>query len=51
MEKIKDLLSLVLMVVFFMGIIWTAIGWNIYAFKDCKKVGHSTLYCIGRIGK
>ena len=27
-------------------IVW----WQVYAFKDCKRVGHTTTYCIGRIG-
>lgn len=36
----------------FIAVILTAllIAWSVYAFKDCKKVGHSTLYCIGMMG-
>jgi hypothetical protein len=26
------------------------IAWQVYAFRDCKKVGHSTLYCLVRGG-
>ena len=44
----KELIAGVILVVILFGI---AIWWNIYAFQDCKKVGHSTLYCLGRIGK
>lgn len=24
---------------------------NIYMYEDCKKVGHTTFYCVMRIGK
>lgn len=26
------------------------LAWPIYKYKDCKKVGHSTLYCVLDIG-
>ena len=26
-------------------------AWQVYAYHDCLKVGHSRLYCIGRIGR
>jgi len=22
------------------------ITWNVYKFKECKKVGHATMYCV-----
>ena len=25
--------------------------WPIYKYKDCKRVGHSTLYCVLDFGK
>lgn len=28
-----------------------SIWWIHYYYKDCKKVGHTTLYCIGTILK
>lgn len=27
------------------------IWWQIYRYQDCKKVGHSTFYCVMNIGK
>lgn len=27
------------------------LAWPIYKYKDCKKVGHSTFYCILDFGK
>lgn len=44
----KELIGLVLTIVLVVGL---TIAWTVYAFKDCKKVGHSTLYCIGRMGQ
>lgn len=38
----------ILIVLILLGL---SLWWQIYAFNDCKKVGHSTLYCLGRIGK
>ena len=40
-----------LIVIAVICLICLSVWWNIYAYQDCKKVGHSTLYCIGRIGK
>lgn len=28
------------------SLIIAAIVWEVYKYKDCKKVGHSTIYCI-----
>jgi hypothetical protein len=33
------------------GIFGLAIWWQVYKFHDCKKVGHSTLYCVMDFGK
>jgi hypothetical protein len=27
-----------------------SVWWQIYAYHDCKNVGHSTLYCVMRVG-
>jgi hypothetical protein len=34
----------------FVALIGGGIWWKTYAYHDCKHVGHSTLYCIVRIG-
>ena len=47
----KDTITYFIIILILIGVLSIPIAWNIYAFKDCKKVGHSTLYCIGRIGK
>lgn len=44
LKMIVFLLTIVLM-------IGSAIWWEIYKFQDCKKVGHSTLYCLFSSGK
>lgn len=41
-------LAMILFVIMLFAIV---IAWQVYAFKDCKRVGHSTMYCIGRIGR
>ena len=33
------------------ALIALAAWWGVYKFHDCKKVGHSTLYCMLDIGK
>lgn len=43
--------QLILAIAFVMAIFAGAIWWQVYAFKECKKVGHSTFYCIMRSGK
>jgi hypothetical protein len=35
------------MILFFALMIW----WQVYRYHDCKMVGHSTIYCIGSIGR
>lgn len=39
------------MITLFLALVGLLVWWNVYAFADCKRVGHSTIYCIGRIGK
>ncbi len=43
----KLLPALLLILVIFGLAIW----WQVYKFGDCKKVGHSTLYCVMDFGK
>lgn len=40
------IIALFLYVVFTVGLIFSVIVWEIYKYKDCKKVGHTTIYCI-----
>ena len=30
-------------------VVAAAVWWSFYKYQDCLKVGHSTLYCIGRL--
>ena len=42
MEKIGVLITVLIL---FLAIA-LAIKWEIYKYNDCKKVGHSTVYCV-----
>ena len=33
------------------AIVIATVAWQVYRYKDCKKVGHSKTYCILTIGK
>lgn len=33
----------------FVLLLLLTIWWSSYKYQDCLKVGHSTLYCIGRM--
>jgi len=47
MDKLK-LIGMLLAVLVVLSI---PVGCKVYQFSDCKKVGHSTLYCIIKAGK
>ena len=32
-------------------IVYAAIAWEVYKYRDCKKVGHTTVYCLFTGGK
>lgn len=36
-----------------LGLLLLVIGiwWQVYKYHDCKKVGHTTMYCVLDIGK
>lgn len=40
-----------LYVLVFLVVFGLAGWWQVYRYQDCKKVGHSTLYCVMSIGK
>ena len=42
MDMIKIVLALLLTAGFIMGGVWLVV----YKYHDCKKVGHSTFYCL-----
>ena len=42
--------ELILSVVLLILSVMLIIGWNVYRFYECKKVGHSTFYCIMILG-
>lgn len=35
---------------FVVAIVGLAIWWPLYKFHDCKRVGHSALYCVMDVG-
>ena len=45
----KDLLELIGLVAGVLLLLALIFGWEVYAFRDCRKVGHSFWYCVGRI--
>lgn len=47
LDKLGALLLLVVILVIVGGaLLW----WPIYKYHDCKRVGHSTLYCVMDVG-
>lgn len=46
-ERSMAIAIFVVILVIFFGL---ALAWEVYAFRDCRRVGHSLFYCIGRIG-
>jgi len=47
----KDFGLVAIIVLIFVGLIGLGIWWDVYKYGDCRKVGHSKLYCIMDIGK
>lgn len=43
----KALVVIIGCAVFLAFLIW----WNVYAYRDCRNVGHTKFYCVMRIGK
>jgi len=37
-------------IVVFGAVLAGTIWWQVYQFHDCRRVGHSLLYCIGKLG-
>lgn len=37
-------------IVLFCALAASAIWWQVYKFHDCRRVGHTKLYCIADIG-
>lgn len=42
-------LSSILVVAGLMCVLALDIWWHWYRYEDCKAVGHSTLYCVGKL--
>lgn len=43
--------SFILAILALIIFIYLGIAWEIYKYHDCKKVGHSTFYCVMQGGK
>ena len=50
MGMVKDIGKQLLISAGILGFIMLLVWWQVYKFNDCKMVGHSTLYCIAKIG-
>lgn len=46
--KISTILALTALLIALIGL---AVGWQLYAWQECRRVGHSSLYCMMRIGR
>ncbi len=40
-----------ILIILIVTILAISIWWQVYRFQDCKRVGHSTVYCILTIGQ
>lgn len=38
-------------VILFVALIGLSLSWSVYKYKECKKVGHATFYCLMTLGK
>lgn len=47
----KKFLEKMIMPTFIIALLVMSVGFSIYKFNDCKRVGHSTLYCILDLSK
>ena len=45
----KDGTTVLVLAGFVVCLLVGGIWWTAYKYKDCKAVGHSTLYCVGKI--
>jgi len=50
-EDSGELFKLVYYVIAIIIVLTVAILIETYRFQDCKKVGHSTMYCVFNVGK
>jgi len=47
MKQILKISGIIILVAL---VLWAIIGWEVYKYKECKKVGHSTFYCVMTFG-
>lgn len=47
----KNFVSFALVALAFAALLGFGVWWERYKFHDCRKVGHSRLYCVMDIGK
>ena len=48
-DKAFTILGVACIVLFALVVISGTVWWSWYKYQDCVKVGHSKLYCIGRL--
>jgi len=51
LKDMNRIIKLILFVVVITIFVTSGIWIEMYRFKDCKKVGHTALYCILNLGK
>ena len=44
----RDDLGLIGIILFVLFLFGAGIWWKWYTYQDCRKVGHTVLYCLGR---
>ena len=51
MRYLKDFTEAVVLTAIAVAVIFLPISCSVFNYKECKKVGHSTLYCVMHLGK
>lgn len=48
-QRMKNIIIITIITLLVLAILGLSIWWTIFKFKDCKNVGHSNLYCWGKV--
>lgn len=51
MGKAMRVMGVCFCMVFVALLVYAIMAWQVYRYKDCRRVGHTTMYCILTIGK
>jgi hypothetical protein len=50
-ERMSEWVKIACIVSVFVGMLLLSVWWEVYKYHDCRRVGHSTLYCIAAGGR